>query len=135
MDRILKEENVNISAQARTNSLADFANAAGNGNTQSDTRKASGVGGDVSLTISGPDTTDNQPQQQVNVANGQSLQDAITTQANDTLIRNGGSLKVSGDGISEGYTFKKKRIEEARLAKMRREGCTISKKDFLNNRK
>lgn len=135
MRRILKEENINISAQAKTNSLSDFASVAGNGDTQSDIRKAGGLGSDVSLTISGPDTTDNQPQQQVNVANGQSLQDAVTTQANDTLIRNGGSLKLSGDGIKEEYTFKKRRVEEARLAKIRRDGNVIRKKDFLHNGK
>lgn len=135
MQRILKEENINISAQAKTNSLSDFASVAGNGDTQSDVRKASGLGSDVSLTISGPDTSDTQPQQQVNVANGQSLQDAIATQANDTLIRNGGSLRLSGDGIKEAYAFKKRRVEEARLAKIKRDGNVIRKKDFLHNNK
>lgn len=97
----LDEDNVNITAQARGNSLSDFSNAAGSSETAADIQKAKNAGGDVTLTVSGPETNDSQPQQQVNVGAGESIQSAVSNQANDTIIRNGGSVKITGDGIGK----------------------------------
>lgn len=110
----LNEENsVNISAMAKNNTLSDFSNIATNTNTVSDINKASRVG-DVHLTITGPQKDDSQPTQMVNVAPGDSIQNAIKTQANDDLIRAGSSVQVTGDGLNEFKIFTKKMVEEAR---------------------
>lgn len=130
LSKELNEETVNISAQAKSNSLADFASAAGNSNTRSDIQKAGTVGSDVSLTVSGPKTDDTQPQQQVNVTQGDSIQNAINSQANDTIIRNGGSLKITGDGIGESIRTTKKELQEFRLKAMRKNGKTYTKKEL-----
>ena len=126
----LNEESVNISAQAKSNSLADFASAAGNSDTRADIQKAGNVASDVSLTVSGPNADDSQPQQQINVGQGDSIQNAINTQANDTLIRNGGSVKITGDGIGESVKVSKKEIQEFRLAAMRKNGKRFKKKEL-----
>ena len=130
LSREMSESTVNISAQAKSNSLSDFASAAGNSNTQGDIQKAGTVGSDVSLTVSGPKADDSQPQQQVNVAQGDSIQNAINTQANDTLIRNGGSIKITGDGIGESIRTTKKELQEFRLKTMRKNGKTYTKKEL-----
>lgn len=130
LSKELNEETVNISAQAKSNSLADFASAAGNSNTRSDIQKAGTVGSDVSLTVSGPQTDDSQPQQQVNVTQGDSIQNAINSQANDTIIRNGGSIKITGDGIGESIKTTKKELQEFRLKAMRKNGKTYTKKEL-----
>ena len=130
LSKELNEETVNISAQAKSNSLADFASAAGNSNTRSDIQKAGAVGSDVSLTVSGPQTDDTQPQQQVNVTQGDSIQNAINSQANDTIIRNGGSIKITGDGIGESIRTTKKELQEFRLKAMRKNGKTYTKKEL-----
>lgn len=97
----LDEDSVNITAQAKGNSLSDFSNAAGSSEAAADIQKAKNAGGDVTLTVNGPDTNDSQPQQQVNVSAGESIQSAVNNQANDTIIRNGGSVKITGDGIGK----------------------------------
>ena len=130
LSKELNEDTVNISAQAKSNSLADFASAAGNSNTRSDIQKAGTVGSDVSLTVSGPKTDDTQPQQQVNVTQGDSIQNAINSQANDTIIRNGGSIKITGDGIGESIRTTKKELQEFRLKAMRKNGKTYTKKEL-----
>ena len=126
----LNEENsVNVDVPAKNNTTADFTNAATNPNTVSDLNKASMVG-DANLMIHGPQNNDSQPTQNVNVAAGDTIQNAIKTQANDELIRNGGSIKVSGDGIGESKVFSKKYIEEARLNQMKKTGVVMTKKQM-----
>ena len=115
----INENIVNISASAKGNSLSDFSNIASDTNTQSDINKASRVG-DVNLTITGPDHNDSQPTQSINVSNGETVQNAIATQANDDLIRSGGSLKISGDGFGESKIYYKKNIEEARINNLKK---------------
>lgn len=132
LTRLNEEESVNISAQANDNSLSSFSNVASNPNTTSDVQKAK-TAGDVSLVVSGPESKDTQPQQIVNVGAGDTVQNAIKTQANDELIRNGGSLKISGDGFGESVVFSKKMVEEARLAKMKRDGKVMTKKELTNS--
>ena len=48
----------------------------------------------------------------------------------DDLIRNGGSVLLGGDGLGESYVFDKKTIEEARLAKIKRDGRVMTKKEL-----
>lgn len=97
----MDEDSVNITAQAKGNSLSDFSNAAGSSETAADIQKARNAGGDVTLTVNGPETNDSQPQQLVNVGAGESIQSAVSNQANDTIIRNGGSVRITGDGIGK----------------------------------
>lgn len=127
--RQISEELVNVAAQAKGDSLAYFTQAANDTNTKNDIQKASSVG-DVNLTISGPNSNDSQPQQVVNVAAGDSVQNAINTQANDTIIRNGGSVKITGDGLSEMKAFSKKTIDEIRYRNLQKKGRMVLKKDF-----
>lgn len=127
-----EEDSVNISAQANDNSLSSFSSAASSPNTVSDIQKAQ-TAGDVNLVVSGPESKDTQPQQIVNVGVGDTVQNAINTQANDELIRNGGSLKISGDGFGESVVFSKKMVEEARLAKIKRDGKVMTKKELTNS--
>lgn len=125
----LNEENVNIAAQAKANTTSDFINTASNPNTVSDINKAS-VAGDVNLVINGPQNNDNQPIQTVNVTPGDTVENAINTQTNDELIRNGGSIKISGKGFGESKVYCKKVVEEARLKEMKKNGMIISKKQL-----
>lgn len=127
-----EEDSVNISAQANDNSLSSFSSAASSPNTVSDIQKAQ-TAGDVNLVVSGPESKDTQPQQIVNVGVGDTVQNAINTQANDELIRNGGSLKISGDGFGESVVFSKKMVEEARLAKIKRDGKVMTKRELTNS--
>lgn len=127
----LNEENVvNIGAQASDNSVSSFTKIATDTNTTSDIQKAK-VAGDVNLMINGPKTNDSQPTQIINVGNGDTIQNAMADQANDELIRNGSSVKIVGDGIGESFVFTKKTIEEARLAKIKKEGKVFSKKELI----
>ena len=125
----INEDAVNIKATAKNNSLSDFANTVTDVNTQNDINNASRVG-DVNLTISGPETNDNQPVQTVNVAPGETAQSAIQNQANDDLIRAGGKVEISGDGFGESKVFTKKLVEEARLNSMRKNGKVMTKKEM-----
>jgi hypothetical protein len=129
MQYLNEENSVNIAVQAKDNSLSSFAAAASHPNTISDIQKAK-TAGDVNLNINGDKTNDSQPKQVVNVAAGDTVQDAITNQASDELIRNGGSVLVNGDGLGESYVFDKKTIEEARLAKIKRDGRVMTKKEL-----
>lgn len=115
----LNENVVNIAATAKGNTLSDFSNTMSDTNTQTDINKAGRVG-DVNLTISGPDSNDSQPLQTINVAPGDTAQNAIKNQANDDLIRSGGSIKISGDGFGESKVYTKKTIEEIRLNKRKK---------------
>ena len=126
----LNEENtVNIAAQAKDNSLSSFTTAASDTNTVSDIQKAKSAG-DVNLVVNGPDSNDTQPRQVVNVAAGDTVQNALADQANDELIRNGGSVLINGDGLGESYIFSKKKLEELRLAKMKKDGKVMTKKEL-----
>lgn len=126
----LNEENtVNIAAQAKDNSLSSFTTAASDTNTVSDIQKAKSAG-DVNLVVNGPDSNDTQPRQVVNVAAGDTVQNALADQANDELIRNGGSVLINGDGLGESYIFSKKKLEEVRLAKMKKDGKVMTKKEL-----
>lgn len=124
-------EAVNIAAQAANNNLSSFTKVVNDTNTTSDIQKAS-VAGDVNLVINGPKTDDKQPTQVVNVANGDTIQNAVSQQANDEIIRNGGSVKVTGDGLGESIIFTKKQINEIRLANMKKNGKVLSKKELIN---
>lgn len=115
----LNEDAVNIAATAKGNTISDFSNTMSDTNTQTDINKAGRVG-DVNLTISGPDSNDSQPLQTINVAPGDTAQNAIKNQANDDLIRSGGSIKISGDGFGESKVYTKKTIEEIRLNKRKK---------------
>lgn len=115
----LNEDVVNIAATAKGNTISDFSNTMSDTNTQTDINKARRVG-DVNLTISGPDSNDSQPLQTINVAPGDTAQNAIKNQANDDLIRSGGSIKISGDGFGESKVYTKKTIEEIRLNKRKK---------------
>lgn len=126
--RKLNEDVVNIGAKAKNNSVSDFVNTVGDVNTQNDINKAGRVG-DVNLTISGPDTDDSQPTQIVNVAPGETPQQAIQNQANNDLIKKG-SIVVQGDGFGESKVFSKKMVEEARLDSMKKTGKVMSKKEM-----
>ena len=127
-----EEDTINIAAQAKDNSLSSFSTAASDTNTMSDIQKAKNAG-DVSLVVNGPNSNDNQPQQVINVSNGDTVQNAIATQGNDELIRNGGSLKINGDGFGESVVFTKKMIEEVRLNKIKKEGRVLTKKELTES--
>lgn len=127
----LNENSINISAQAKDNSLSSFSNAATDTNAVSDIQKAQ-VAGDVNLMVNGPKTDDTQPVQQINVTKGDTVQNALATQGNDELIRNGGSVKITGDGIGETIKYTKNQIKEtARLKRLKEEGYIISKKNLM----
>jgi hypothetical protein len=132
LKKIQEASSVNIAANASDNSLSAFSKIATDTNTSADIQKAK-VAGDVNLVVGGPDSSDDQPVQIVNVNKGQSVADAISDQGNDELIRNGSRLCVTGDGIGESYVFTKKILKEARLAKIKREGYTLTKKELLES--
>ena len=121
----------NIAVQSKDNTTNGFINAATNSNTISDINNASRVASDVNLVISGPNSNDSQPQQVVDVANGDTIQNALSQQTNDDIIKNGGSVKVIGDNLGEAKMFTKKTIEEARLKKLRENTISYSKKDLF----
>lgn len=121
---------VNIAITAANNSLPDFSKAVNNSNTRNDIQKAKVADGEVNLTVSGPKSNDDQPTQAVNVAQGQTIVDAIGNQADDSLIRNGGRVSITGDGLDESLIFNKKTIEEARLSNIRKNGVILTKKQL-----
>ena len=127
----LNEENsVNLDVQAKNNTTSDFINAATDSTTVGDINKAQAAG-DVNLVINGPDSNDSQPVQRINVAKGDTIQNALNNQANDELIRNGGSAIIGGDGITnENHVYTKKMLEEIRLSNMRKNGEVLSKKEL-----
>lgn len=125
-------QEVNIVTTASDNSLSSFSKSASDTNTMADIQKAK-VAGDVNLMISGPKSDDEQPVQSVNVSPGQTIADAIGDQADDGLIRNGGRVSVTGDGLGESYVFTKKTLEEARLAKIKRDGKVMTKKELTKS--
>lgn len=127
----INEEVVNILAKAKNNSTSDFVNTVGDVNIQNDINKASRVG-DVNLTIAGPNSNDEQPTQTVNVAPGDTPQNAIKNQTNDDLIRSGGKVEITGDGFNESIKYTKKHIEEARLNSMKKNGKVLTKKELKN---
>lgn len=130
-NRCLEEENqVNILAQAKSD-LSSYINAATSPDTQADIQKSKSAG-DVTLTISGNKASDSQPTQIINVAAGDTVQNAMRTQANDTLIRNGGSVKITGDGFGESVVYTKKTIEEAHIKNIVSNGLSFTKRDLLN---
>lgn len=133
----LNEENaINISARAIDDSLSSFSKAASSTDTAADIQKAKAMG-DVNLVVTGPGNNDDEPTQVIDVGEGNTIQKAISDQGNDDIPRNGGTFLLKGDGIKESYVFTKKSIREARLAKIKREGKTYTKKDiierFMNN--
>jgi hypothetical protein len=93
--------------------------------------------GDVNVLVTGPNTDNNQPTQVIDVSATNTIPKAISDQGNDELARNGGTFLLKGDGIEESYVFTKKALREARLAKIKKEGKTYTKKDiierFMNN--
>lgn len=123
------KESVNIAANAADNSLSAFSKAATDTSTMADVQKAK-VAGDVNLVIGGPDTNDEQPTQVINVANGQTVADAIADQGSDELTRNGSGMRITGDGLGESFIFSKKTLEEARLSKIKRDGKTLTKREL-----
>lgn len=127
----LSEENsVNIAVKARDNSLGSYSQAASSPDTTRDIQKAK-VAGDVALNINGPKQDDTEPNQLITVPSGESVQSAISKQGNDELIRNGGGMEITGDGIGECRVYSKKHIKEA-MARRLTENCTVTKKkDFL----
>ena len=128
--KIREENSVNIAVQARDNSLGSYSQTASSPETTRDIQKAR-VAGDVALHINGPKQDDTQPNQLVNVPAGESVQSAISKQGNDELIRNGGGMEITGDGIGECKVYTKKQIREA-MSKRLTENCTVTrKKDFL----
>ena len=124
-------EEVNIVANAADDSLSSFSKAASDTNTTADIQKAK-TAGDVNLLVGGPDSSDEQPIQAVNVAPGQTVADAIGDQASDELIRNGSRISVTGDGLGESIVFTKRILKEARLAKIKKEGKVMTKKELTN---
>ena len=128
--KINEENSVNINAQAIDNSLTAFSKAATDTNTQSDIQKAKSFG-DVNLMVTGPKADDSQPTQVVNVGAGDTVQNALADQGSDELIRNGGAIKITGDGIGESRIFTKRELKEARLAKIKKEGKIFSKKELM----
>lgn len=129
LKRINEATSVNIAANAADNSLSAFSKVATDTNTTADIQKAK-VAGDVNLVVGGPDSSDEQPVQTINVANGQTVADAISDQGSDELIRNGSRMCITGDGLGEAVVFTKKKLEEARLAKIKRDGVTLSKREL-----
>lgn len=129
LKRINEATSVNIAANAADNSLSAFSKVATDTNTTADIQKAK-VAGDVNLVVGGPDSSDEQPVQTINVANGQTVADAISDQGSDELIRNGSRMHITGDGLGEAVVFTKKKLEEARLAKIKRDGITLSKREL-----
>lgn len=125
-ERLCEENTVNITAQAKGNDLGSFSNAATNSDTVSDINKAKSAG-DVNLVISGPNATDDAPQQEINVAAGDTVQNAIATQGNAALLQQGGKMKITGDGFGESKVYSKKAIDEARLRRMNCEGRVFTK--------
>lgn len=123
-------ESVNISTLAQNNDLSSFTKAASDTNTKSDIQKAK-VAGDVNLIVNGPKTDDSQPTQQIDVPAGDTVQNALADQANDALIRNGGSVKITGDGLEESIIFSKKQLQEIRLKNIKNKGEVVSKKKLI----
>lgn len=124
-----EEESVTIGVNAQNDTLADFSRAASDPNTTADIQKAKDAG-DVNLVVNGPGTTDNEPTQMIDVAAGDTIQNAIAKQGNDALVRRGAAMKITGDGFGESKVYTKKSVEEARLRKIREEGRIMTKKQL-----
>ncbi len=129
-NKVNEENTVTISAKAKDDSLSSFATAATDSNTLQDIQKAKAVG-DVNLKVGGPKESDSQPTQEINVAAGDTVQNAINTQGNSALVQAGGTIKLTGDGFGESKVYKKKAIEEARRSVMKLEGKTYTKKQLM----
>ena len=137
LDEVLKEEN---NTTVQINSTGNTIPAVTNALNQSRPEITNaGKYGDVSLHISNPNlvgSNDSVPTQHVEVERGQTVDQAIQQQVNPTVLGDGGSVDVSGDGISETKSFSKKSIEEARLKKIKKEGKVMTKfelrESFLN---
>ena len=121
---------INIAAQASDNTLSSFAKAATSPNTISDIQKAKSAG-DVNVVVASPESRDDQPTIVVDANKETPVADAIIQQANQELIGKGSRVKVQGDGLGESYVFTKKVLREARLAKIKKEGKTYTKKDII----
>lgn len=128
LNEVLKEENTTT---VQINSTGSTIPAVTNALNQSRSEITNaGKYGDVSLHISNPNlvgSNDSVPTQHVEVERGQTVDQAIQQQVNPTVLGDGGSVDVSGDGISETKSFSKKSIEEARLKKIKKEGKVMTK--------
>lgn len=130
---LMENDSMNIAIQSKDNTLAGFTNAATSPDAVNDMNKATAFANDANMIVNGPKTDDNQPQQSINVGVGETVASAIAKQGNDDLIRNGGSLKISGDGLNETKIYTKKIIEEARLNEMRKNGRVMTKMELINS--
>lgn len=124
-----EEESVTIGVNAQNDTLADFSRAASDPDTMADIQKAKDAG-DVNLVVNGPGTTDDEPTQMIDVAAGDTIQNAIAKQGSDSLVRGGAAMKITGDGFGESKVYTKKAVEEARLRKIREEGRIMTKKQL-----
>lgn len=128
LNEVLKEENTTtVQLNTTGNTIPAVTNSVIQ--NQPEITSASKYG-DVNLHISNQKlngSNDSIPTQHVEVEKGQNVNQAIQQQVNPTVLSDGGDLEVSGDGISEGKSFSKKTIEEARLRKMRNEGKVMTK--------
>ena len=125
-----EENNVNLSLNTNGNSIASYTNTITQ--NRSDINQASKMG-DPIIHISNPSSqngsNDNAITQHVEVGKGESIEGAMEKQLNPTATSTGGDVEISGDGIYE-TRFNKKKVEEARLAKIRAEGRVMTKKQL-----
>lgn len=125
-----EENNVNLSLNTNGNSIASYTNTITQ--NRSDINQASKIG-DPIIHISNPSSqngsNDNAITQHVEVGKGESIEGAMEKQLNPTATSTGGDVEISGDGIYE-TRFNKKKVEEARLAKIRAEGRVMTKKQL-----
>ena len=125
-----EENNVNLSLNTTGNTVASYTNAVTQ--NRSDINQA-GKMGDPIIHISNPNSqngsNDNAITQHVEVGKGESIEGAMQNQLNPTATSTGGDVEISGDGVYESR-FNKKKVEEARLAKMRSEGRVMTKKQL-----
>lgn len=126
---------VNIAVQAKDNTISSYMAAVTNPNTTSDIQKAKSAG-DVNVVVGSSESSDDQPTIVANVPEGDTIPN-VMQQINHIPIENGSRLELRGDGLGESYVFTKRALREARLAKIKREGKTYTKKDiierFMNN--
>ena len=114
------------------NTVADAVSAINNPQTQRQLNSAQSSAGDVTLSLQGSGYDDAGPTQVVNKGPNDSYDTALGDQVNSDLFAKNPSIEVN-DTVDESRRFTKKQLEEARLANMKKNGHTFTKKNLLES--
>ncbi len=131
-------EGVDVAVPADKNTGSDYAYALGSSDALGDMQKMKSTAGqNVGAIVSGDKTKqlgDQAPTIDINVNRGERVQDKLQDPAINAAIQSGAAAHVYGDGFpNESTSYRKAQIEEARIANMKLEGKTYTKKTLLKS--